>query len=106
MSSASPRAALADDDPVGPHAQRVLDEVADRDRAAAFDVGRTRLEAHDVLLVEREFGRVFDRDDALAVGDVVREDVQKVVLPEPVPPLTTTLRRASTIALSRPTRSG
>ena len=37
-------AALPDDDPVGPHAERVADELADRDRALALDVraGATR----------------------------------------------------------------
>ena len=36
---------LADDDPVGAHAQRVADELADRDLALALDVLRPRLEA-------------------------------------------------------------
>ena len=44
-------AALADDDPVGPHAQRVADEVADRDRALALDVLRARLEPEHVALL-------------------------------------------------------
>src|SRR5262245_24071132 len=69
-------AALSDDDPVGPHPEGVPDELADRDRALAFDVGRPRLERHDVLLAELELGRVLDRHDPLVVGDERGEDVQ------------------------------
>jgi hypothetical protein len=68
---------LADDDAVGPHAQRVDDELALADRALALDVGRPRLEPRDVLLVELQLGGVLDRDDALALGDEAREHVQQ-----------------------------
>ena len=57
---------LADDDPVGPHAQRVPDEVADRDLALALDVLRPRLEPQDVALIELQLGCVLDRDDPVA----------------------------------------
>ena len=67
---------LADDDPVGPHSQRVLDEVADGDRTLAFDVRGAGLEAHDVGLTELELDRVLDRHDALVARDEAREDVQ------------------------------
>ena len=63
------RTALPDDDPVGPHAQRVADELADRDLALALDVGRAGLEGDDVLLAELELGRVLDRHDPLVVRD-------------------------------------
>ena len=62
-------AALADDDPVGAHAQRVPHEVADRDRALALDVRRAGLEPEHVPLVELELGGVLDRDDPLVVRD-------------------------------------
>ena len=42
---------LADDDAVGPHAQRVPDEVADANLALPLDVRRPRLERDDVLLL-------------------------------------------------------
>ena len=58
---------LADDDAVGAHAQRVLDEVADGDRALALDVGRAGLEAQHVVLVQPELGGVLDGDDPLVV---------------------------------------
>ena len=70
-------AALADDDAVGPHAQAVPDEVADRDLALALDVRRARLQRDHVLLAELELGRVLDRDDALVVRDGRREHVQR-----------------------------
>ena len=74
-------AALADDDPVGPHAQGVADEVADRDRALALDVRRARLEPEHVALVELELGRVLDRHDPLVVRDRGREPVEERRLP-------------------------
>ena len=77
MSSGLAAAALADDDPVGPHAKRVSDEVADRDRALALDVRRAGLEADDVFLRQLQLGGVLDGDDALALGDERREDVQE-----------------------------
>ena len=61
-------AALADDDAVGPHAQRVEHELADRDLALALDVRGAALEPQHVVLREAQFGRVLDRDDALGVA--------------------------------------
>ena len=68
---------LADDDAVGPHAQRVADQVADRDLALALDVRRAGLEAQHVLLVQLELGGVLDRDDALVLGDERGEHVER-----------------------------
>ena len=74
---------LADDDPIGPHAQRVPDEVADRDLAFALDVLRAGLEADHVPLGELELGRVLDRDDPVAVGNCRRQRVQECGLARP-----------------------
>src|SRR5919106_6182934 len=60
---------LPDDDAIGAHAQGVAHELADRDRTLALDIGRPRLERHDVLLAELELGGVLDRDDPLVVRD-------------------------------------
>ena len=68
---------LADDDPVGPHAERVADEVADAHLALALDVRRPRLERDDVPLQQPELGRVLDRDDPLVRGDEGRDGVQE-----------------------------
>ncbi len=68
---------LTDDDALGAHTEGVPDEVHDRDRALAFDVGGARLQADDVILHEPELGGVFDRDDALVLRDEAREDVQE-----------------------------
>ena len=62
-------AALADDDAVGPHTQGVAHEVADRDRALAFDVRRARLERDHVILRQLQLGGVLDRDDALVARE-------------------------------------
>ena len=76
MSSVSGTADLADDDAVGPHAQRVSDELADADLALALDVRRARLERDHVLLLELKLGRVLDRHDALVAGNERRQRVQ------------------------------
>jgi hypothetical protein len=68
---------LPDDDPVGPHPQRVAYEVANPDLALALDVLRARLEPEDMLLGQLELGRVLDRDDAVAVGDRGGQRVQE-----------------------------
>ena len=83
---------LADDDPVRAHPERVADELPDRDLALSLEVRRSALEPQDVGLLEPKLRRVLDRDDPLAVGDQRRKHVSRVVLPEPVPPLTTRLR--------------
>jgi hypothetical protein len=51
-----------------------------------------------VLLAELELGGVLDRDDPLVVGMNDERTLRVVVLPEPVPPDTKMLRRASTHA--------
>src|SRR5437763_12765148 len=68
---------FADDDTIGPHTKRVDHELALFRRALAFHVRRTRFQPHDVLLVELKLGRVFDRADALAIGDERREHIQQ-----------------------------
>ena len=57
---------LADDDAVGPHAQRVAHEAADRHLAAALERRRPRLEPDDVRLLQAQLGGVLDRHDPLA----------------------------------------
>ena len=68
---------LADDDAVGAHTQRVDHQLPLVDRALAFDVGRARFQPNDVFLVELQFGRVFNRHDAFAIGNVGRQHVQE-----------------------------
>jgi hypothetical protein len=70
-------AALADDDAIRPHAQRVANQVADRDLAFAFHVRRPRLERHHVRLRQLQLRGVFDRDDALVLGDRGRQHVEQ-----------------------------
>src|SRR6266702_227179 len=54
---------LAQDDAVGAHAQRVDHEFALADSALPFEVGRTALEPGDMLLLDLEFGGIFDCDN-------------------------------------------
>ena len=67
---------LAEDDAVGAHTQRVLHEVAHVDFADALEVGRARLQADHVRLLELQFGGVLDGDDALADVDQLGHRVQ------------------------------
>ena len=48
--------ALADDDPIGAHTERVADQVADLDCAFAFHIGRPGFEPDDVLLPQLQLG--------------------------------------------------
>ena len=68
---------LAQDDAVGPHAQRVDDQLALANGSLAFEVGRTALQPGHVLLLDLQFGGVFDGDDALGGGDESGEDVEQ-----------------------------
>src|SRR5687768_10571478 len=68
---------LADDDALRTHTQAVLDEVAHRDLALAFDVRRARLEAHDVRLLELQLGGVLAGDHAFVGVDVARQAVEQ-----------------------------
>jgi hypothetical protein len=91
---------FAEDDAVGAHTQRVDDEVADGDRALAFEVGRAGFERQPVRLLQAKLGRVLDGDDALARVDHLRQALSMVVLPEPVPPEMTMFIRAAPAILS------
>ena len=58
---------LAHDDPVGPHTQRVAQQLALVDLAAPFQVGGAGLQPHHVRLLQLQFGGVLDGDDAFVV---------------------------------------
>ena len=56
---------FADHDSIGPHPQRVANEIANGHLALPLHVGRSRLEADDVGLLESKLGGILDRFDAL-----------------------------------------
>ena len=56
---------LADHETIGPHAQRVAQQLADRHAARTFAVRGMGLQPHDVIGLELELGGVLDRDDTL-----------------------------------------
>ena len=62
---------LADHDPVGRHAQRLVDQHLDPDRAPAFGVGRARLQRNAVgqLAPEVQLRLVLDGDQPLGLRD-------------------------------------
>ena len=90
-SAASPPLHLADDDVVGPVAERVPHQVADRYGRLGTD--GSRLEPQAVRALDPELERVLDGDDPLLLWEQLDQGVQSVVLPEPVPPDTRMLRR-------------
>ena len=59
---------LADDQPVGPHPQRLPHEVHHRHAADALDVGHPPLEPHDVGVRRRQLAHVLDDDDPFIGG--------------------------------------
>ena len=71
-----PAPALADDDAVGPHPQRIAHQVPDGDLPLAFDVRRPRLQLDPVLLRELQLGGVLDGDDPFLLRDASRQDIQ------------------------------
>ncbi len=71
---------LTDDDPIGTHAEGVLDEVRRGDGTPALNVRRPRFQADDVLLLHAELGGVLDRDDPVIVLDEARKRVQQCCL--------------------------
>src|SRR5439155_5012139 len=72
---------LTHDDPVRTHAERVPDEVANRDLAFALDVGWARLETERVALPQPELRSVFDRHDPVRVRNRLRHGIEQCGLP-------------------------
>src|SRR4051812_43732001 len=70
-------AALAQHDPVGSHPQRLLEQGAKRDFAAAVGVGRAADQADEMGMKRTELGGVLKRDDALGVGDLTEQIVSQ-----------------------------
>ena len=68
---------LADDEAVGPHAQRGPHQRAHADPAGTLGIRRPCFEPHHVRLREPQLGRLLDRDDALGGGDRAGERVQQ-----------------------------
>ena len=78
--------ALANDNAIRPHAQRVLHQVALANFAFAFGIGRPRFQPSDMQLLQLQFRCIFDRDQTLFVRDESERALSNVVLPVPVPP--------------------
>ena len=70
-------AALTDDDAVGPHSQRVLQQITHRDLTGAFEIGGTRFETHDMWLLQLQLGGVFDGHGTLGTVNHPRQRIQQ-----------------------------
>src|SRR4030081_3740543 len=68
---------LTDDDAVGTHTQTALDQLANRYRALAFDVGRAGLELDPVRLLQLQLGGILAGDEALGLRNERGQDVQQ-----------------------------
>ena len=68
---------LADDQPVGPHPQRLPDQGAQGDLAGALDVGRPRLQGDHVPVVGPELGGVLDEHQPLLGADQGEQGVEQ-----------------------------
>jgi hypothetical protein len=74
---------LTDDDAVGPHPQRLPNEIAQGDGPGTFDVRGPRNESDDVRMRRRQLGRILDTDDALARVRLTEKARQNRGLDEP-----------------------
>ncbi len=55
----------------------LLHQVGGGDGALALDIGRAGFQPHDVVLLQLQFGRVFDRHDAVGIGNEAGKRVQQ-----------------------------
>ena len=101
MSRVSPPRHLADDDPLGPHPQGVLDEVAGEDLAVPLDVLAGRVSRRTTCSCWSFGVRRRPRSSRPARRRGMNDEraFMSVVLPEPVPPETTMLIRPRTARL-------
>ena len=75
---------FANDDPVGPMAERRLEQVGEADRTlVSVELG---LGGDDVRLPDMQFSGVLEYQDALTVGNETGKHISSVVFPVPVPP--------------------
>ena len=68
---------FADDDPFRPHTQAILHEVAHGDFPLAFQIGWAGFKAHDMRLLQLQFGRVFAGNDALLMINTAGENIEQ-----------------------------
>ena len=96
---------LANDDPIGPHTQRIAHQLTRRDFAFAFDVGRARPSRTTCGCCSTNSAESSIVTTRSSTGMKAEIQLSIVVLPEPVPPQTSTLRRARMIARMNSTMS-
>jgi hypothetical protein len=67
---------FANDDAVRSHSKRVHDEVSLPDCPLTFDIRRPRFEPDHVMLLETQFGGVFNSHDAFTVRNEGGKNVE------------------------------
>ena len=60
---------LTDNDSIRSHAQTVADQISLRKFSNAFAVGGTRFQPGNMPVLQDQFGRVFNRDHSLIIGN-------------------------------------
>jgi hypothetical protein len=73
---------LTDHDPIGPHPQRLPDQVAQRHLPRSFDVGRPRHQSYHVRMLGPKFAGVLDEDKTFTGADKAQESGQQSGLPQ------------------------
>jgi hypothetical protein len=68
---------LAHDDAFGTHTKAVSHQIAHVDLALAFEIGRARLQTHDMGLLQLQLGGVLASDDALVHVDIGGQTVEQ-----------------------------
>src|SRR6266576_1497463 len=65
------------DDSVRTHPQTVDNQLSCLNSALSFRIGRTAFQSHNVSLLQLQFCRILDRDNALLRGDITGEHIQQ-----------------------------
>ena len=68
---------FADDNSIGPHAQSIDNQIARHDTSMSFNIRRASFHANNMVLVQNQFGRIFDRDNAFMIRNRFRDGSQK-----------------------------
>ena len=89
-------AALPHHNSIGAHTQRISNKVTNGDLALAFLICLSGFKRNNVLTLKVQLRCIFNAYNAFGFGICMASARSNVVLPEPVPPETTTLRHDST----------
>ena len=89
---------FTDDDSIGSHPEAVANQFALAILAMAFGVGRPGFHAHNVRMIQDEFGGILHRDDSFITGNGFGKCIEQRRFPAPAPPEMMMFNRDSTAA--------